>query len=108
MTWNVENLYRPGGEFGPKDPEVYAGKLARLAHTINTVAPDLIGLQEIGQLAALDDLVARLDGVWTAVLSKQPDGRGIRVGFLTRWPVLETDDITEFPAGFAPVPSDDE
>lgn len=108
MTWNVENLFRAGTEFGPQDPEVYAGKLTRLAHTINAVNPDVVGLQEIGELAALDDLVERLSGDWTAVVAKHADQRGIRVGFITRWPVVETDDVAEFPPGFAPVPSDDQ
>jgi predicted extracellular nuclease len=107
MTWNVENLFRAGTEFGPKDPEVYAGKLARLAHTINITNPDVVGLQEIGELAALDDLVERLNGDWSVIVAKKADQRGIRVGFITRWPVIETDDIAEFPSGFAAVPSND-
>lgn len=33
-TRNLENLYRPGGTFGPRDQEVYKAKLASLAATI--------------------------------------------------------------------------
>lgn len=35
-----------------------------------------------GQPVALGDLVDRLGGSWSAVLSEHPDTRGIRVGFL--------------------------
>ena len=85
-TWNLENLYRPGGPFGPKTQEAYEAKLATLAATITGLAPDVLAVQEVGQPAALDDLVARLPGPWTVTLSEHPDPRGIRVGFLTRTP----------------------
>ena len=34
LTWNVENLYRPGGEFGPVSEQVYTAKLDHLAAII--------------------------------------------------------------------------
>ncbi len=61
-TWNVENLYRPGGEFGPKTETAYDAKLDALAATIDTIAPHVLAVQEIGEPEALDDLVDRLDG----------------------------------------------
>ena len=48
-TWNLENLYRPGGQFGPKTQEAYEAKLAALAATITRLSPDVLAVQEIGQ-----------------------------------------------------------
>lgn len=101
-TWNLENLYRPGGEFGPKTQDAYDAKLALLAATITTLAPEVLAVQEVGDPAALDDLVDRLPGSWSMVLSEHPDARGIRVGFLTTLPVMSTTQLTDFPPGVAP------
>jgi hypothetical protein len=35
MTWNLENLFRPGAESGPDTQTVYAEKLQGLASIIN-------------------------------------------------------------------------
>ena len=53
----MENLYRPGGEYGPSDDETYAAKLKGLADTVNGLLPDLLGVQEVGEPEALGDLV---------------------------------------------------
>lgn len=87
MTWNVENLFRPGGESGPPSEEVYQAKLGGLAGKINAEAPDVAGLQEVGDPDALEDLVQLLDGEWERRLSQHPDRRGIRVGWLSRHPI---------------------
>ena len=68
-TWNRENLYRPGSPFGPQTQEAYEGKLATLAATLTGFGPDVLAVQEIGDPAALEDLVGRLDGDWTVSLS---------------------------------------
>jgi endonuclease/exonuclease/phosphatase family metal-dependent hydrolase len=102
-TWNLENLYRPGGAFGPKTEAVYQAKLVNLAKTINRLAPDVLAVQEVGEPAALDDLVEKLDGTWTTVLSRRPDDRGIRVGFLTKLAPVATRQVTAFPAKLRPV-----
>ena len=52
-TWNLENLYRPGGRFGPKTRAVYDAKLGTLAATITRLAPDVLAVQEVGQPEAL-------------------------------------------------------
>ena len=102
-TWNVENLYRPGGAFGPKTQEAYEAKLTTLAATIAQLSPDVLAVQEVGQPEALGDLVDRLGGSWSVVLSEHPDARGIRVGFLTTLPVVLANQVTDFPAGLRPV-----
>jgi hypothetical protein len=63
MTWNVENLFKPGAS-GPPTEAAYDAKLQGLAATINDEAPDALAVQEIGDPAALGDLVRRLQGAW--------------------------------------------
>ncbi|MEV2214309.1 endonuclease/exonuclease/phosphatase family protein [Streptomyces sp. NPDC050997] len=107
-TWNLENLFRPGGPFGPKDKAEYKEKLAALAVVITQLDPTLLGVQEVGDPEALRDLTEMLDGDWTFELSEHPDSRGIRVGFLSRTPLEVLSDTNEFPSKLRPVQSDDE
>lgn len=102
-TWNPENLYRPGGEFGPRDADTYRAKLSALADTIDREAPDVLAVQGVGEPEALADLVALLDGEWSSVLSAFTDDRGIRVGFLSRTPPEVLEAVAAFPEGLAPV-----
>ena len=106
-TWNLENLYRPGGPFGPKDKAAYETKLAALAAVVTELDPALLGVQEVGEPEALDDLVDMLEGDWHVALSAHPDGRGIRVGFLSRTAVTVLADTSAFPAKLRPVQEDD-
>ena len=106
MTWNVENLFRPGGD-GPTTTETYQAKLHGLATVINAQAPDALSLQEIGDPAALDDLKALLDDDWPGRALGRPDSRGIRVAWLTRTPLGDPHDIVDFPAPLRPVQVDD-
>jgi endonuclease/exonuclease/phosphatase family metal-dependent hydrolase len=107
-TWNVENLFRPGGPFGPKDDAAYRAKLAGLAETITAAAPDVLALQEVGDREALADLVKMLPGEWHTELSDhfEPD-HPIRVGFLSRLPLTVLADVLSFPPPLAPVQDDD-
>jgi endonuclease/exonuclease/phosphatase family metal-dependent hydrolase len=102
-TWNLENLYLPGGDFGPRDEAAYEAKLAALATAIEAIAPDVLAVQEVGDREALDDLVARVGGPWHVELSEQPDERGIRVGFISRAPIERTTAFRRFPDRLAPV-----
>ncbi|TDE02593.1 endonuclease/exonuclease/phosphatase family protein [Jiangella asiatica] len=107
-TWNLENLFRPGEESGrPPDQSTYETKLDALAGTVDRIAPDVLAVQEVGEPAALDDLVARLAGSWATHLSAHPDSRGIRVGVLSRLPVDDTDDLSAFADGVGPVRATD-
>ena len=45
-TWNPENLFLPGEQFGPP-PDVFEQKLTGLADTISRLNPDLLGLKEV-------------------------------------------------------------
>ncbi|MFJ8744271.1 endonuclease/exonuclease/phosphatase family protein [Embleya sp. NPDC127516] len=106
-TWNLENLFRPGDPDGPEDDATYRMKLAAPATTIGRLEPDLLGIQEVGNPDALADLVGLLPGRWHSALSAHPDGRGIRVGFIARTPLITVADVTAFPALFAPVQTQD-
>ncbi len=106
-TWNLENLYRPGGPFGPKDKAAYEAKLAALAAVITELDPTLLAVQEVGDTEALSDLVGLLGGGWTVATSRLPDSRGIRVGFLGRVPFEVLADTNVFPAKLDPVQVDD-
>ncbi|WP_369238229.1 endonuclease/exonuclease/phosphatase family protein [Streptomyces sp. R21] len=107
-TWNLENLYRPGGPFGPQDKAAYETKLAALATVIAELDPTLLGVQEVGDPEALADLAGILEGDWHIALSEHPDDRGIRVGFLSRdlVPRVLADTIA-FPERLRPVQGDD-
>ncbi|WP_086561567.1 endonuclease/exonuclease/phosphatase family protein [Streptomyces africanus] len=106
-TWNLENLYRPGGPFGPKDGAAYETKLAALAAVITELDPTLLGVQEVGDPEALRDLAGMLGDDWHVALSGHPDSRGIRVGFLSRTAMTVLADTTAFPAELRPVQVDD-
>ncbi|KYC40242.1 hypothetical protein WA1_27300 [Scytonema hofmannii PCC 7110] len=100
MTWNVENLFRVGNEFGPKTQEEYTQKLKTLSDAILDLDPHVLAVQEIGDLEAFEELVARLEGRYPHTrISEFPDPRGIRVAFLSKLKVEEHEDIVDFPEG---------
>jgi len=107
-TWNLENLFRPGGRFGPPDEATYRAKLAALAATINTTKPDVLGVEEVGDPEALADLVAMLDGDWHVELSKHFEAdHPIRVGVLSRRPLQVLQDAADFPEKVASLQVDE-
>ncbi|MBW4464555.1 MAG: endonuclease/exonuclease/phosphatase family protein [Pegethrix bostrychoides GSE-TBD4-15B] len=109
MTWNLENLFQPGGSSGPKTEADFTQKLETLATAISKLDPDVLAVQEVGQPAAFADLIQQLNGRYAHTqLSSQPDARGIRVGFLSKLPIEESEDIVAFsPSGLPSVPSID-
>ncbi|MCP2253837.1 Endonuclease/Exonuclease/phosphatase family protein [Prauserella aidingensis] len=103
-TWNLENLFRPGTGDGPPTKSEYDEKLDGLAEMIGTLGPEVLSVQEIGDPEALDDLEQRLDdleqrldGTWRTELA-EPDGRGIRVGFLSKRALTRVEKFSAFPA----------
>ena len=58
MTWNVENLFKPGPGAEPDEAARFQAKLGQLAQIITSSAPDLVGVQEIGAPEAFADLLA--------------------------------------------------
>lgn len=106
-TWNLENLFRPGQKGGPDSDQEYRAKLESLAATITSMNPDVLAVQEVGEPEALADLVGELDGQWHTELA-EPDGRGIRVGFCSRHPLTELEQVTDFPEQLRPVQTTDD
>src|SRR4051794_24832750 len=108
-TWNLENLFRPNPDFGPRTDGAYETKLAGLAAVISRIAPDVLAVQEVGDPAALDDLVARLDGSWHVATATvfEPD-HPIRVGFVSRLALSDVEQVAAFPPQLRPVQVDDE
>jgi endonuclease/exonuclease/phosphatase family metal-dependent hydrolase len=104
-TWNLENLFRPGPS-GPLTDSAYTAKLEALAETIRQLDPDVLAVQEVGDPDALKDLAALLDG-YAHTATATPDGRGIRVGFLSRLPLQGVREAAVFPDGLRPIQVDD-
>jgi endonuclease/exonuclease/phosphatase family metal-dependent hydrolase len=97
-TWNLENLFRNGHEFGPRTSEEYAAKLDSLAQTILSLDPDVLAVQEVGGPEPLADLLALLEDRYPhSLLSTHPDPRGIRVGFVSKLAIESGEEITAFP-----------
>lgn len=97
-TWNLENLFRNGHEFGPGTAEEYDAKLHSLAQTILSLDPDVLAVQEVGGPEPLADLLALLEGRYPhALLSSHPDPRGIRVGYISKLAIERSEEIITFP-----------
>jgi endonuclease/exonuclease/phosphatase family metal-dependent hydrolase len=97
MTWNVENLFQAGTDAGPTTEADYQAKLTTLADTITKLNPDILAVQEIGSPEAFQDLMNKLGAAYPfGHLSKEPDGRGIRVGFLSKLKLHSPTDIVTF------------
>jgi len=60
----------------------------------------------VGDPAALVDLAELAEGGWQCPTA-DPDERGIRVGFMSRLPLADVEQVRVFPAGLRPVQVDD-
>jgi len=72
-TWNVQNL--------SQSSDIYTQKITFLTSTLQTLGSDIVALQEILDVDALQDLAQAL-GFFS--FDAPPDYRGNRVAFLTR------------------------
>lgn len=100
MTWNLENLFSVGNSFGPKTEEEYTQKLNSLTNVILNLDPDVLAVQEVGDLEAFEELIVQLEGRYPhSYLSTFSDPRGIRVGFLSKLVIEEREDLVDFPQG---------
>lgn len=105
-TWNLQNLFRPGAPAGPTTDAAYLAKLETLAGTIRDLDPDVLAVQEVGDPKALKDLADCLEG-YDHLTTAAPDGRGIRVGFLSRLALHNIREVAAFPEGLRPIQVDD-
>src|SRR6266480_7732314 len=105
MTWNLENFERPAANAAEAAKERYSRKLTQISELITGAGPDLVGVQEVladsNDLgpAVFDDLLAALGADWNGCLSQRPDGRGIRVGWLSRGQLTSPADVAVYPQG---------
>jgi len=93
-TFNAHNLFddRPSGMTETEEPAAYAAHLGALASVLSSLTADIVVLQEVEGLAALDDLaVAEQESGGphhpVRVLVQGNDPRGINLGVLSRWPL---------------------
>ncbi|MFC1997402.1 endonuclease/exonuclease/phosphatase family protein [Chloroflexota bacterium] len=92
MTWNVENLFdtRPPHPSDPPmlKPSEYRLRIEKIANTIEAAgAPLIVGLQELENIAVLEDIAASeilADYGYEALLIEGFDSRGIDNGYLIR------------------------
>lgn len=103
MTWNVQNLFEPGTGDGPETMRAYRAKLASLAQVIDAARPHIVALQEVGPPAALRALQQTLTWRMPYTALGAPDGRGIRVAFLSARVLREVELIRLFPPELLPV-----
>jgi len=95
MTWNVENLFQFGAAGGPTTKDAYDAKLETLVAVIAKLSPDVLAVQEIGTTEAFADLKKGLPAAYAhSALSTHPDGRGIRVGFISKHKLNAPTEIT--------------
>jgi endonuclease/exonuclease/phosphatase family metal-dependent hydrolase len=91
MTWNVENFFPTNVGAGPKTPAEFDAKVDTLVRVIQQQRPDVLALQEVGDdkghalPRSLEAQLASL-GNYAPVVSKHPDGRGIRCAILVKKP----------------------
>ena len=104
-TWNLENLFRPGAA-GPTDQQAHQAKLTALAAKVTAMNPDVLAAREVGDPDALADLAAAVGGPWHR-RTAAPDGRKIRVGVLSRLPLSEVTQVSDFPGQMRTVQIDD-
>ena len=86
-SFNVENFFGAGAELdgGIVTEDDYAEKRDRIVDAIGRLLerPDVVAVQEVDELAILQDVAQRLGG-YTAYLREGNDERGIDVGFLVK------------------------
>ena len=103
MSWNVQNLILPGEPDGPDTQAKFDAKVRSLASVIDGFRPHVLALQEVGSPAALRALQVALE--WDMPHSElgDPDGRNIRVAFLSVRVLREVIRVREFPSRLLPV-----
>jgi hypothetical protein len=69
--------------------------------------PDVLAVQEVGDPTALRELAERIGGGYDHAVTAAPDGRGIRVGFLSRLPLANVREVETFAPGLRGIQTDD-
>jgi hypothetical protein len=93
----------------PTSQQAYDAKVAHLAATIAAIGADVVGVQEVLDPNALEDLRRALGAGRHAAASGAPDDprHPIRVGFLSKLPLGGPRDVVELPVQLYPIQQDD-
>lgn len=108
MTWNVQNLFEVGEDDGPDTVAEFEAKVASLVAVIDQAQPHVLALQELGPEPALIALQNALGHQMPHRAIAPPDGRGIRVGFLSTRVLHDAEPISLFPPGLLPIQASDD
>ncbi len=107
-TWNVENLFTPGAEFGVRSAPTFDEKVAGIAQTVRGQDVEVLAVQEIGDEAAFQRLLNALGLGWDGVLSTHfAAAHPIRVGFAARLTIEESSEHAGIPELLRGTPTDD-
>ncbi len=103
-SFNLQNLCRPGRQlypdFEPLDEGQHGRKMQRLTDIIRRADAQVLGVQELGDAESLGDLAAALGGSYPHLAQSEPGEESpVRVGLLSRLPILERELLRDFPRG---------
>ena len=109
-TFNVENLLHPGVSFAGRGSEMYSDalyedKISWIGRILDEGSPDIVGFQELSSRRSIDDALGRSQHLCSArIVAPGLDdnihgdrARGPFVGLATRFPILESERIVQFP-----------
>jgi endonuclease/exonuclease/phosphatase family metal-dependent hydrolase len=101
-SWNLRALqlagFTPWPDQRPLDKREYGVKTAFLVDRIRRFEPDILGIQEVAQEEAFDELQAELaEPLAHKALGEKGSGSGLRVGVLSRYPISRVDSHVDIP-----------
>ncbi len=96
MTWNVENLFVPELHSDALPQPKFDEKLDLISDIVTLLNPDVVAFQELGE-GALSIIQQRLAPAYSTSHESKPDHRTIRVGILSKFPFIKTNDLVLFP-----------
>lgn len=94
-TWNLRALMRPGYTPWPDHPPLsedeYLAKRAFLVERLRSFRAQIVGVQEVAEPEALEDLQEVLSDAYPHhAIGDRGQGSGLRVAVLSAWPVVRT------------------
>lgn len=100
-TFNLLNLALAGQKYYNRTytEDQYAKKVQWTANMLRAMSADIVGVQEVFHVGALEDVVSATGYYHDAniLISDRPADEGPAVGLVTRFPVSDVDVVTDFP-----------
>jgi endonuclease/exonuclease/phosphatase family metal-dependent hydrolase len=104
LSWNVANFFSLAADADTELRQAFKQKVEELKNIITAQAPDIVGLQEVGDPEAFETLRAELGLSWQAVLSTHFEAHhAIRVGWLSPRVLSDVEEVIDLPAALTPV-----